>query len=464
MLGSQAETVEGGTAAAASVIACGASAVITHNDLVALGVVAGARTLGVRVPDDLSVIGIDDIPLATVSAPALTTISVPMARAGSLALATLRRAAAGRAAHAPHRPPDHPARRPRVDRTGRRPVRAARLHRSGARMTTGPVVVADANLAPLRAEFEAALPPGTEVRWPDPQERTEVEAAVADADVLVTGSCPAAVAAAGKRLRLVHAAGAGTDGIDVARSRPACRSPTPSTTRTPSPSTSSRPRSCSAAASCSRTPRCAAVSGTRRPTTPRLRGPSRWPRPRWGSSGTATSARGRWAGFRAFGARGVAVTRRGDVDAAAEGLDWTGTTDDLDPLLAAADVVVVSAPLTGDTRGLIGSRRAGRDAPVGDPGQRRPRPGGRPGGALRGAARRRDRRRRGRRLVRLPGRGGNTATPSAFPFHTLPNVFMTPHSSGLTRQTFTARAADIAANIARLVAGQPLRNVVAVAR
>ena len=35
--------------------------------------------------------------------------------------------------------------------------------------------------------------------------------------------------------------------------------------------------------------------------------------------------------------------------------------------------------------------------------------------------------------------------------------------SGLTRQTFTGRAADIAANIARLVAGQPLRHVVAVA-
>ena len=95
VLGSQAETVEGGIAAAASVIACGASAVITHNDLVALGVISGARALGVHVPDDLSVIGIDDIPLATASAPALTTISVPMARAGSLALATLRRAVGG---------------------------------------------------------------------------------------------------------------------------------------------------------------------------------------------------------------------------------------------------------------------------------------------------------------------------------------------------------------------------------
>ena len=95
VLGSQAETVEGGIAAAASVIACGASAVIAHNDLVALGVVSGARTLGVRVPDDLSVIGIDDIPLATASAPALTTISVPMAKAGSLALAALRRSTGG---------------------------------------------------------------------------------------------------------------------------------------------------------------------------------------------------------------------------------------------------------------------------------------------------------------------------------------------------------------------------------
>ncbi|HEX3261647.1 MAG TPA: LacI family DNA-binding transcriptional regulator [Pseudonocardia sp.] len=93
VLGSQDETVEGGTAAAASVIACGASAVIAHNDLVALGVVAGARALGVQVPHDLSVIGIDNIPLATASAPPLTTISVPMARAGALALATLRRAA-----------------------------------------------------------------------------------------------------------------------------------------------------------------------------------------------------------------------------------------------------------------------------------------------------------------------------------------------------------------------------------
>ena len=40
---------------------------------------------------------------------------------------------------------------------------------------------------------------------------------------------------------------------------------------------------------------------------------------------------------------------------------------------------------------------------------------------------------------------------------------MTPHSSGLTRQTFARRAVEIAQNITRLANGQPPHNVVAVA-
>ncbi|WP_327657129.1 LacI family DNA-binding transcriptional regulator [Streptomyces sp. NBC_00483] len=86
VLGRQSETVAGGTAAAASVLASGASAVLAHNDLVALGILTGARTLGVRVPEDLSVVGFDDIPFAEVSHPALTSVSVPMARAGASAV------------------------------------------------------------------------------------------------------------------------------------------------------------------------------------------------------------------------------------------------------------------------------------------------------------------------------------------------------------------------------------------
>jgi len=91
VLGWQAETVAGGTAAAAGVVATGASAVITHNDLMALGVIAGVRALGLRVPDDLSVVGIDDIPLAAITHPTLTSVAVPMARAGALSLELLER-------------------------------------------------------------------------------------------------------------------------------------------------------------------------------------------------------------------------------------------------------------------------------------------------------------------------------------------------------------------------------------
>ena len=95
VLGWQSETVAGGTAAAASVAASGASAAITHNDLVALGVIAGARDLGVRVPEDLSVVGIDDIPFAGVSHPSLTSIALPMAHAGSVSLELLGRTLTG---------------------------------------------------------------------------------------------------------------------------------------------------------------------------------------------------------------------------------------------------------------------------------------------------------------------------------------------------------------------------------
>ena len=82
VLGWQQETLAGGHAAAASVVATGASAVITHNDPMAIGVINGVRTMGYSVPDDLSVIGIDDSPIAQLCHPTLTSISVPMARAG----------------------------------------------------------------------------------------------------------------------------------------------------------------------------------------------------------------------------------------------------------------------------------------------------------------------------------------------------------------------------------------------
>jgi LacI family transcriptional regulator len=50
------------------------SAIFAANDLVAIGAVKAAREHGLRVPEDISVIGFDDIPAAALVTPALTTI------------------------------------------------------------------------------------------------------------------------------------------------------------------------------------------------------------------------------------------------------------------------------------------------------------------------------------------------------------------------------------------------------
>jgi len=51
------------------------TAVCAFNDEVALAILAGARQLGVAVPDDLAVIGVDDIPAAALAVPPLTTVA-----------------------------------------------------------------------------------------------------------------------------------------------------------------------------------------------------------------------------------------------------------------------------------------------------------------------------------------------------------------------------------------------------
>jgi glycerate dehydrogenase len=65
---------------------------------------------------------------------------------------------------------------------------------------------------------------------------------------------------------------------------------------------------------------------------------------------------------RAFGMRIHAINRRGQAD---EPTDWMGSMADLDVLLAASDVLVLSLPLTPGTVGLIDARALGlmkRDA------------------------------------------------------------------------------------------------------
>lgn len=88
-VGNQTASVDGGLAAAASVLATGATAVVAYNDLVAIGVIAGARTLGRHCPEDISVVGVDDLDLAAAMMPGLTSVRVGIERGGPRALDAL---------------------------------------------------------------------------------------------------------------------------------------------------------------------------------------------------------------------------------------------------------------------------------------------------------------------------------------------------------------------------------------
>ncbi|MBX5489920.1 MAG: LacI family DNA-binding transcriptional regulator [Chloroflexi bacterium] len=61
------------------------TAVFAANDLVAVGAMAVARAAGLRLPEELSVVGYNDIPLAARLAPTLTTVRVPLAEMGQRA-------------------------------------------------------------------------------------------------------------------------------------------------------------------------------------------------------------------------------------------------------------------------------------------------------------------------------------------------------------------------------------------
>lgn len=72
----------GGFAAADLAVASGATAVLAFNDLMALGLVDRLRQRGLDLPGDLSVVGFDDVSVATLVSPALTTVHVPLGRLG----------------------------------------------------------------------------------------------------------------------------------------------------------------------------------------------------------------------------------------------------------------------------------------------------------------------------------------------------------------------------------------------
>lgn len=71
------------------------TAVVCGNDVLAAGALRAAHQLELRVPDDITITGFDDIDIASITYPELTTVRVPHSRMGEEAAALLRRLMAG---------------------------------------------------------------------------------------------------------------------------------------------------------------------------------------------------------------------------------------------------------------------------------------------------------------------------------------------------------------------------------
>ena len=78
------------------------TAIFAFNDSIAFGALRAARDRGLRVPEDLSVVGFDDIEPATFVTPALTTVRAPLAEMGRTAVNVLVRLLERRASETPH--------------------------------------------------------------------------------------------------------------------------------------------------------------------------------------------------------------------------------------------------------------------------------------------------------------------------------------------------------------------------
>jgi LacI family transcriptional regulator len=91
-------TKEGGFRAATRLIEAGPpfTAMFASNDEMAIGALLAFRTRGIRVPQDVSLVGSNDIPLARYSYPPLTTLRVPMYDMGVQAVELILQVAASR--------------------------------------------------------------------------------------------------------------------------------------------------------------------------------------------------------------------------------------------------------------------------------------------------------------------------------------------------------------------------------
>jgi LacI family transcriptional regulator len=67
------------------------TAIFAFNDNIAIGAIQAARARGLRVPEDVSIVGFDDVEHATIVSPTLTTVRQPLAEMGRTAVSLLSR-------------------------------------------------------------------------------------------------------------------------------------------------------------------------------------------------------------------------------------------------------------------------------------------------------------------------------------------------------------------------------------
>lgn len=76
-------SVEGGAVAAAALVERGVTAIVCGSDLMALGAIRQIRTTGRSVPQDVSVVGYDDLPLSAFLLPPLTSVNLNFSTIGN---------------------------------------------------------------------------------------------------------------------------------------------------------------------------------------------------------------------------------------------------------------------------------------------------------------------------------------------------------------------------------------------
>ncbi|MEO8745295.1 MAG: LacI family DNA-binding transcriptional regulator [Candidatus Dormiibacterota bacterium] len=77
------------------------TAVVAMSDMTAIGLMSAAQSAGLKVPDDLSIVGYDDLPMAAWTSPGLTTVRQPIVEKGRVAARLLIQRMKGRAVVSP---------------------------------------------------------------------------------------------------------------------------------------------------------------------------------------------------------------------------------------------------------------------------------------------------------------------------------------------------------------------------